>query len=164
MKKIFMFLVASILMLLTACNEEQPTKVESEEIVLSITHRFYKGECLSYCDTKLILDSNKVFYIQDGWNVDSKGVFTNLPRIDSVYSINKLQWERLTSHINMNEIIKLDSAYMYDDEGIAGVSEGFIELEIISTHFKKKIKFFNLKFLNPIDSLNKSLINLRKDL
>ncbi len=161
MKQSIIFCAVIIAAIMLSCKQEQPAKTNSPDEILYINHRFYRGECLGYCDTKLFISPNQIEYTKDGWMVDSLNGFVNLPTINSTHEINIELWNSFTALINIDDIMKLDSAYMYDDEGTLGASEGFFEIELITTQNSKSIKFFSNKYLKELDSLNKVLTELR---
>ena len=158
-------IILIIALVFVGCKEDKPTEnqLQNEDKVIEVYHRLYKGGCLGYCDTKLIIDSTKIRYIQKGWDVTEEGEFKDLPTFDSTYSNTSEGWNTIVNLIDMDEVMKLDSAYMNHHNG-EGVSEGYIELSIKTNNRFKKVKFLNKKELNPIDSLSNYLINLRESL
>ncbi|OGU39636.1 MAG: hypothetical protein A2X61_11395 [Ignavibacteria bacterium GWB2_35_12] len=86
-----------------------------------------------------------------------------MPEIDTSFQISDSLWNNLISIINIDKIMSLDSLYRTDDSG-SWVSEGTITFEIITTRKQKKITFVNRKYLQPLDSLNKKLIEFRREL
>src|SRR3989339_587027 len=159
MKLIIYIFISSFLFLFVSCNSKQTTEQNSEEKILTIKHNEYKGECIGYCDTDLIFDTTNVLYIKRGWDSNSK----QLPEIDTSFQISDSLWNNLISIINIDKIMSLDSLYRTDDSG-SWVSEGTITFEIITTRKQKKITFVNRKYLQPLDSLNKKLIEFRREL
>ena len=163
MKALKYFVSIAFLLCLFSCTEDSVTKHNDGEQILSIYHNLYKGECLGYCDTDLVIDSLTISFTQRGWNIDSSGNYYVLQQIDSNYYTNPLIWSRINEIINMDRVMTLDSTYYIDDDS-SWVSEGYINLRIETNLRSKSIKFLVNKYLPPIDSLNKFLINLRDDL
>ena len=160
-----LLILAMLTIFIFACKMENSTEnqvTNQNEKILKVSHRLNKGECLGYCDTKLVIDSTEIRYIKKGWNVDEEGVWENLPTFDSTYSITQEQWNIITNLINIDEIILLDSAY--HDENEIGVSEGNFEFEITTNLRSKKIMYLNKKRIEAIDSISNYLMNLREEL
>jgi hypothetical protein len=155
MKKLMFLIVISVMAFMISCSDEQPTKINDVERVLQIKHRIYKGECLGYCDTELNIDSLNVVYTQRGW-AESK----ILPQKDSSFSISLEQINRFYSSFNIDNVFALDTLYQPLDE----IDNGYITLEITTDLRHKKIQFNTQKYLQPVDSLNKLLMELRKNL
>ncbi len=155
MKTFSFFLVASILMLMISCSEEQPTKLGDYEHILQIKHSLYYGECLGYCDTEVKLDSVNAVYTQRGWTETEV-----LPQKDSSFSISIDQMNGIFSSFNIDSVFALDTIYQPLDE----IDNGYITLEITTSLRHKKIQFNKRKYLQPVDSLNKLLMKLRSEL
>ena len=145
-----MLLITSI-----SCNEEQTTKLNEQEQVFQIKHRLYYGECLGYCDKEIIIEPEKVLYIQRGWTETEK-----LPQKDSTLNISSELINQIFSSFNIDSVFALDSEYQPRDE----IDNGYITIEIITSLRNKIIKFNTQKYLQPLDSLNKLINLIRKNL
>jgi hypothetical protein len=141
MKNILMLLSASILMLLVACNEKQPSKVESDESILSIKHSRIYGECLGYCDKSLeiTIDSTKMIFIKS---------INGLGKIDTIIKSSKTDqkfWDSIQKLISINEFFNLDSAYYPIDE-----TDECRNRILLKTNYKFKKVDFGDGVQNPI--------------
>ena len=155
MKKAVLFVAVSVLMLMISCGDEQPTKVNENEKILQIKHSLYYGECLGYCDTDVQLDSMNAHYIQRGWTETEV-----LPTKDSSFSISFQQMNGIFSSFNIDNVFTLDTIYQPLDQ----LDVGYFTIEITTSLRHKKIQFNRSKYLPPVDSLNKLLMELRKQL
>lgn len=146
------------------CKQEVPTEslILQNEEVLEISHRFYKGECSGYCDTKLIVNPYEINYIKNGWDSDSTGDFYYLETIDSIYSISSEKWNNIKRLTAMEEIVRLDSLYLIDSS--SNVSEGHFEIKITTNQRTKYVKFLNKIEISELSELNHYLIMLRDSL
>ena len=135
MGKYIRLLVATLLVALNACDNDDTDSYSKQELTI-VKYGTSFGLCLGYCINSITLNNNTIVFTKSGWQLEEQ-----LPDITLSTAIDSKYLSAISNHITFDTFTKLDQTIGCPDCADGGAE--WIEIQKGDSIYKVTFEYFN---------------------